>query len=257
MKDPAEMILRQINKSLRRERPQQVEPQESAYLPPPIGTVERVSNQPRKVLTYYETLPGKSLVDDYKLMLLWQENWSHFGFEPIVLSEFHAKKHLWFDEMELKAKSLPTVNTPEYERACYIRHLAFAEAGGGLCVDYDVFCYKAFPIQPIPDVLQCFQRYIPSVLFGSPIAYNKFARKILDYQVGRIDTEEFLRPHVSDMHILKNTDGDWKNDSVSLVKNFGDLGWEESPFVHFSSGSMGTAKKLPKWKFIKELRPWK
>jgi len=263
MNDPAQEFIDNAKRNLMRRggkgKPLPVHAPSTAPMWPPLFCDSPShSEKRRKVFTYYEPIPGKTLVNDFKLLLLWKENWKHFGFDPVVLSEAQARLHPWYDEMDEKVKRLPSVNTPGYERACYVRHVAYSVAGGGLCVDYDLFCYRPLTLSEIPHVeaataqLVCFQGHIPSMLFGSSLAFNALARAILDYKVGEIDTEEFKRPHVSDMHILKNSPGDWKRDIPGLVKNFGELGWEVSPCVHWASSAMG--KHQPKWKHIKELR---
>lgn len=207
------------------------------------------------IYTYYTPLPNRSPEDEYRLILLWKKNWECAGFTPVVLNEWHARQHRLYERLSNRLATLPTVNLPEYERACYLRHLAYAQVGGGWCADYDVFCYgdvaKAIEGLKLPvSMLHILQQHVPSLMVGNAKAIERLILGIIDYKVDAKDTKEFGRPHVSDMHVLLN--GGCQHHQHDLVKNYGENGWESSTFVHYSSGSM--QKLMPKWKHIPTLR---
>lgn len=211
----------------------------------------------RKVYTYYAPLNGRNPEDEYRLLLLWKSNWKAMGYDPVVLNEWHARRHLAYQAFNERIKELPSINPPEYERACYLRHLAYSMVGGGIVADYDLFCYDdevpGFGEYDKPsNTLQCYQQHVPSLMIGNTKAFDEFIRGIMEYKVGVQDVTEFGRPHVSDMHILLK--GNVKHERKNLVKNYGEQAWEEFPFTHWSSGAMSVNKMNPKWKFISELR---
>lgn len=208
----------------------------------------------KKVFTYYSGT-GQNPYDDWQLLRLWQLNWAHFGFEPVILNEYIARKHPKYDKFNDRIKSYPTINPVDYERACYIRWLAFAQVNGGVCCDWDLFVYEkpeTLNYQTPPKVLQSYQEHVPSLVWGSRYAFEAIIDGIMDYEVGVQDTADFNKPHVSDMYMFYHQSLPYK--SKKLVKNFGESGWDTSPFIHFSSGSM--KGHLPKHKHIQQLRNW-
>lgn len=206
-----------------------------------------------KVHTFWQAVPGLNLEDEYKLLLLWRNRWARAGFEPIVLNEYIARKHPLWAEFEQRINLLPSINPPPYERGCYVRWLAVAQAGGGIMVDFDCMPYGKYDWPTtMPTNLVSLQGYTPSVVYGNASAFEKVCRAFMGYEVGVQDMEHTMRPHVSDMLILLR--GNVPYQQRHVVKMFGEDGWEEAPFVHYSSSSMSTAKKLPRYKWIPELR---
>lgn len=90
--------------------------------------------QKPKVYTYYETI----FEDGPQMLEIWRRKWSEAGFNPVVLDRSHAMRHPKYVELNRRVGQLPTINGIDYERACYIRWLAFDLMGGGLMVDWDV-----------------------------------------------------------------------------------------------------------------------
>ena len=67
----------------------------------------------------------------------WKDTWSSAGWKPMVLTRQHAERHPLFAELSAKFKSFPFTNDPEYEMACFYRHIAMTVVGGGYLADYD------------------------------------------------------------------------------------------------------------------------
>lgn len=207
-----------------------------------------------KIYTYHSNLAGNNPEHATKLLLLWKENWKHFGLEPIVLNEYIAREHPLFEAMNQKIGELPTINPPDYERACYLRYLAMSQVEGGLHSDHDLFCYVQPNFGKPTDKLVSFQTHIPSLLHGNKNAYEAAIAGIMAYQVSEKDLEGANQPHVSDMHMFLR--GGIPFTSRNEVRNYLDPGWEKSKFVHFSNGSTKPAGKSPRHLHIKQLRNW-
>jgi hypothetical protein len=207
------------------------------------------------IFTYYNPAGG-DIEDDYRLLLLWKKNWEHFGYTPVVLSEFHARQHPLWNAFNSRIEKFPTINPIEYEKTCYHRYLAYRVAGGGLCSDWDLFAYvvRDLPKTP-PEKLVSYQGHVPSLIHGSDHAFDEIIRGMMNYEVSQKDIDpNYNRPHVSDMHILLR--GDLQYEKKQQVKNYTEPGWEKAKFVHYSTGTMAPNKRIPKHKFIQELRNW-
>lgn len=186
-----------------------------------------------------------------RLLLLWKQNWMHHGFTPIVLNEYHARKHPIYEAFEKRIANLPSINPHGYDRACYLRWLAYSVAGGGLCGDYDCFTYVGPKMFGAPQgKLIGYQGHIPSLVHGTRKAMESVIKGIMDYQVSDKDLEN-NRPHVSDMQIFYH--GGVKYTPGELVQNYGTQGWEKSDVVHFANVTVGNK---PKHEIIKQLRNW-
>src|SRR5689334_12399815 len=107
-------------------------------------------SNPRYIFSYFTALPDMDLAGERILISLWAERWRAFGFTPIVLSEWHARKHPAFEVFDEAVSKLPSINPKGYDLACYYRWLACEVAakayqnGDGLIVmaDYDVWPYQ-------------------------------------------------------------------------------------------------------------------
>jgi hypothetical protein len=206
-----------------------------------------------KIYTYRDHVPQLSIEDETRLILLWKDAWEKIGYEPIVLNEWVARSNKLFPVVNDIVSKLPSINPETYDRACYLRWLAMAEVGGGIMADYDVFPYdrwKPHARKHLPDQLHGYQKHVPSLVQGSKKAFLNVLNAFLHYEVTERDVENG-KPHVSDMLILLNA----KVPMIQTheVKNYGEEGWETSKLTHFSTSSMSPAK-LPRWKFVPQLR---
>jgi hypothetical protein len=226
-----------------------------------------------KLFTYHSVVPQLSIVDETKLILLWQEHHRKLGYDPVVLNEYIARKHPKYEELCAKIQTLPSINPGSYDRACYLRWAALAAVGGGVMMDYDCFIYDPAGFKFAKSKTVCFQGHVPS-LFSSPQdKYNAMVEAILNYQVterdrvgsdGGSDTAMWDAPanwkhqelagkfHVSDMYMLMYKV--IEHDQKSVVKMYGEDGWETAPAVHYSTSTMTPAKLLPRWQHIPKLR---
>lgn len=229
--------------------------------------------QPRKLMNvycYYSDIPQLPAYDELKLIMIWRERWKSMGFEPVVLSEYQARQHPDFGAIARDLDKLPSVNPAGYDKACYYRWIAMAVAApyNGIMSDYDVL-----PRAPdhdgqvrggmmrLTDItgaqaggMQFHQGPVPSLVRGSTSAFQQ----IVDYfrrcaQVGEYKQEKINgQPHVSDMYLIEQflagkPDGFQVFNSVKL---WGEQGWQDAAFTHFSNSVMLPAGKAPRWKHV-------
>jgi hypothetical protein len=166
-----------------------------------------------------------------------------------VLTQAQAELHpLYATLVDHFYKHLPTVNPPLYERACYVRWLAMAVAGGGWMSDADVIPYSLYPFVPCSDTLTVFSQgnITPCLVYGSSSEYERVVRDIfLTHQKG-----VYAENHASDQDILQINAH--KVRQVELVALYNTDGWKQSSVVHFNNDSMGCAQ--PRSELIPPLR---
>lgn len=214
-------------------------------------------SQPTPVYTYFDPVPGISIEETTRLILLWKENWEHFGYEPRVLNESFARRHPLYKEFSERIARFPTVNKKEYDRACFLRWLAMSTVKGGLMADYDVFTYKAdLGLAKIPPPLCIvYQGHVPSLVYARQQGYDRMIEAFMKYEVSIKDVEETIgQPHVSDMYILYRDPQFTPYEKLHIVKNHGEDGWKEAPLVHYANGAMN--RHQPRHAHIKGLRNW-
>lgn len=148
--------------------------------------------------------------DHLHIVQIWLRNWFAGGWNPRLLRLRHAMSYPGFEQYHRKFARLPTVNWRAYEMTCYLRWLAFAEAGGGVFVDYDIM---NFPVSRIPiaagqcgqgELLISYPKYWPMLLFGNRTATERLIRALAEYEA---DPERDVydgKPHISDMIIVRN-----------------------------------------------------
>ena len=164
---------------------------------------------------------GTGMTDqaDSALLQLWTDEWSHMGWEPIILSLHDAKKHSRFHEYYQKVQQIPlrgldglTVVNQEYNQLCYLRWLAMAAAtadatnnttkttsvarhGAFFMSDYDVL-----PIRPVEEEDDSIMdpkftvystgkegRGVPCLMSGSSAEWERMAWLLLDNAMQHLD----------------------------------------------------------------------
>lgn len=220
-----------------------------------------------KVFCYYTATPKLPVFEEVGLQHCWADAWSAIGFEPIVLTEFHAQRHPKFGHLLPSLEKLPSVNPDFYDRACFLRWIAMAYAPVAkselfLMTDYDLLGYESAPFlhygsKAKPDFkrLVSFQGHVPCCVLGTRELFLQQAERFARYQVRPEDVHDGT-PHVSDMTILAHQSGAEPESYVrlDLVKGYSEAGWETAPAVHFSNSVM--TKLLPRSKNVRKLRPF-
>lgn len=228
-----------------------------------------------RIYSYYADVPDLNRFDEIKLSCLWRERWAAAGWDAVILNEYQARKHPFFDELDAVVSKFPTCNPTSYERACYLRWLALAQVGGGWMSDLDVFLAGKFQkpdnLDPLsmpivgtiyeilaePCVLDKIIIYqtpcCPCLVWCSP---ENALRLCKEFVKGIGNRPQDGRGHFSDQYALcdlvEKDKVDWIQ-TRDVVKLYSDKGWETAPLVHFASAVMNPAKMTPKWRHIPAL----
>lgn len=210
--------------------------------------------------TFYTFVDGIDQHDELRLIQQWQQHHERLGFETMVLQEFHAKQHPFYEDMLKAVRDFPSVNPKGYDTACYLRWLACATAqdmGQIIMMDYDLFLLPTVwddlnpllaPTGKEMQKLRVFQHHIPSLVSGSYDQYLAWCERFAEYKP---ETH-----HTSDMCIMEQ----WHMKdpqcftALPFVKLYTEQGWESAPAVHYSNSTMQPNKKVPRWKHVLNLR---
>lgn len=222
-----------------------------------------MSESKLKLFSYHTNLTHDGLEPEIRLITLWRHSWMALGVEPVVLNEWHARQHPMFERFDEAVRDMPTVNHPEYERACYLRWLALAQAGGGFMADYDVFpkCGEFPKSMKSKGRLYILQQRgpCPSFVYASKETAEWVCEQFMTGQFGKRAIDG--RDHYSDMYCLedmwgveeKKAEKERRIQLFDHVLGYMDEGWEKARFVHFSNGSMQPRGLKPRWKHIPTL----
>jgi len=212
-----------------------------------------------KIYTFHTSVPSHDMDGEIRLLNLWRQRWIDFGAEPVVLNEWHARQHPYYGEFAAAIAKLPTVNSAEYERACYIRHLALAYVEGGWMMDYDVFPKLGHTLPKFKSAqlakLHLMQAncICPCMFYATTEVAERLCQEFASGRTGLRKMGE--RDHYSDQYSivdLVEAKADWIVQHNRLL-GYGDEGWGESEFVHFSNASTIQRGMTPRWKTIPEL----
>lgn len=115
------------------------------------GTGPQPSSARPVIYTFFERIndenrhTGMDTDSDDELLRAWKDKWTAAGWEAVILSMDHARRHPKFEEFEERLKLVPMNGTGGaglnrlYNELCFYRWLAMSAAGGGWMSDYDVF----------------------------------------------------------------------------------------------------------------------
>lgn len=198
-----------------------------------------------KVFTYFQDFGSNNSNLHLELLDIFVKNWQEFGFQVEVLSEIDAKKSPIYKTFKKIVSRYPTVNSREYEKACFLRWLALAQVGGSFQTDYDVlnFGFHAedyrriisdhawigkdriinFDVGRVPCAVHVEGALEPKGLIA--ILSNKTLAKKAETKINGLR-------HVSDMHMFANLK---IGDSIEICH----LAEHSFPLRHYSSDSTG------------------
>jgi hypothetical protein len=146
-------------------------------------------NDKRPIMhTFYYSIPksegrstGMSEQDDEKLLLEWKNFWALAGWRPKVLGLNTAKQHPFYDEFVQALEGMPF---GFYDKLCFIRWLAIAQAGGGFMSDYDTFPLHDFLADgmnlPNTGNFTMYENLVPSVVSASDKEYLRIAKLMVE-----------------------------------------------------------------------------
>jgi hypothetical protein len=188
------------------------------------------------IYTFFSPVAGIS--GQAEVIRVWELSWRRRGWTPRILTPRDAQAHPRFKEFDVRVRTYPTANNPEYERLCYIRWLALAQVGGGWMTDTDVINYAFFPQVrelefEIPE-----KAYVPCVAWSKP-----GSTRAIDLIMGHGPIPSWPanmqaeKNHMSDMLIFQNrlvNGNDLGDHDQAIVSEFGDADWKRYPLTHFS-----------------------
>jgi hypothetical protein len=196
---------------------------------PPVETVTEQCSGPN-VFTYFDDINRPNEVE---LMKYWKSSWRKHGWTPVILGDADFSSVKGSERFKASVSKLPTINTKEYELACYKRWLAMS-VRGGLMVDYDVLNYGFTPDMAVKQngTLVFYEAKIPSAVLGSARQFQRMCNELERYEPCKEDNIDG-KPHVSDMFVVQRL---WENNGfkhVPVMKQFGEDGWKDALLVHY------------------------
>lgn len=207
--------------------------------------------------SFYGSVPDLDTEAELRLSILWRERWSAIGFEPVILNSWIAQKHPYHKEFYEAICKLPSCNPTSYERFCYERWMALAQAGGGWMSDLDVFPthHLTKELRTNWDKIAVFQApCCPSFVACSKENAERLCLEFATANIGNRPQGE--RAHYSDQYAISDLVEHQKVDWIGVndvVKQYPDPGWEHAVLIHFPNAALGPRGKTPKYKHIPQL----
>jgi hypothetical protein len=187
------------------------------------------------VYTYHQWLQGWG--DQSEILELWRSSWERNGWNPVVLDELKASQHpSWMHLNTVKRHQFPSRNPKGYDLACWHRWFAFAVAGGGMMVDYDVINngFKPGDLSPAEPVIH--EQYrVPCCVSADRRGAEQIVSDIMNHGPKVRDG------HYSDMFFFQDSAYRHTKD----CREFRHDGWERAKLIHFATGAChqaGTTK---------------
>ena len=189
-----------------------------------------------KVFAYYHNPKETCWPYPDKLIACWHDSWKRNGFEPHLLTESDARQHERFEEAYELADRLPTVNHRIYERACWLRWLAYIRAAPGVFSDYDVINYGLKSEQiPTGDLVCLSTSGNPGCVYATAAGAKEFTDYWMSHATELV--REFNgQPHISDLYVFERWFAGPKLDLCRGTDHTD--GADNSPLVHLHNGSL-------------------
>lgn len=171
----------------------------------------------------------------------WWDSFGTRGFTPVILDENDARKNPRFNEISGVIDSLPTVNSKRFERACWLRWLAYETVAPAFFVDFDIINFGFSPNTVVcnrPMMSHDARQSGPCSVWATPLGIQYFIEHF------RIATDfahyDWEGTHTSDMLLF-----------LRCFPAHVPMCWEvacpqamTAPLVHFNNGSL-----KPEWRY--------
>jgi len=168
----------------------------------------------------------------------WRSSWSLRGFTPVLLTEENARLHPRFSEIDAIVSEYPTTNYRVFERACWLRWLAYALKAPGLFSDYDCINFTLTP-DMVPEgegLLPLEAPVSPAFFYSTESGINCFIDAIGG--AGRLITQFNGGQHVCDMLLMRDI---WPYYYKALATSYVDIIVGRSELAHcvnFNNGGV-------------------
>jgi hypothetical protein len=198
------------------------------------------------VFSYYHDL--RAVTPQHSALLdFWWLRWQDAGFNPRVLSAYHAQPAPDYEKYFQRVNTLPTVNVRHYETACWLRWLALAAVvpAGGFMVDWDVFPRPGlFRPEHVPctDGLHLLDsEYIPCAVWMTADGFQRSYGTWVHRPEMIVSATSLIqsKPHVSDMSLIQYVVPHvyrWPRGKFCRRFHLADAG--DFPLWHFASESV-------------------
>ncbi|CAE7802826.1 sirt2 [Symbiodinium sp. CCMP2592] len=219
---------------------------------------------PRVMHTFYEPTTNDAREHPRKQTLAsWEYHWRRAGWHTRVLGLDDAKKSAFYKQLLVRLNRIPLGPNPAYEKMCYLRYLAMAEAGGGWMSDYDTLPMQLLATSGLMDKgrFTVLQGHVPALMSGSQEEWRRMSVLLTESAI--LMTRQTPMPRlVSDMHAmaglvnksgLKNksfdalTSYNWVADATTYVRPDSECGDFRSFHlaIHVSHASLTEGLGLP------------
>lgn len=181
-----------------------------------------------KVYCYHEAMFGPGYQKGAETCIaLWRKSWERKGWETHVLRRADAMGDPRYRAFVAKIRQFKTINPLSYEEACWVRWLAFAQAGGGVMTDWDAINIYMTPYdQPPQDEIAIWDSTgVPCAVSASAPQAHDIVEYILKY------ADDTGLTHYSDMILFRGAPWRW----AGLCVGIGTEGWHKAPVLHFST----------------------
>lgn len=174
-----------------------------------------------KIYTYYQNINHSS---QNELIDLWKISWSRQGYEPVVLNLEDAKKHPYFEALNIEMRRIFTEITgrqiTEYGMSCWFRWLAYAmQTEEKFYVsDYDAINVN-FPIAEPKDKIHLMDNDCPFLASGTPKQFKNLCKAFMEVSDQRIAILKQQASHYHDQDFFQYNFMPHCNDSAEDLRN--------------------------------------
>ena len=174
-----------------------------------------------KIYTYYEDI---NFHKQNELLELWKLSWARHGYEPIVLGLDDAKKHPYFETLNIEMrrifKEITGRQIDEYGMSCWFRWLAYASQSDEkfYVSDYDAINVN-FPIAEPSNKLHLMDAACPFLASGTPVQFEALCKAFVEVSSERIETLKRQANHYHDQEFFQYNFISLNNDFAEDLRN--------------------------------------
>ena len=194
------------------------------------------------VYAYYEPVLAFPVEIELQLISYWDESWRRRGWNTALLNNEIATQHPSYDKFVVAVRALPTRNKKDYMLQCFVRWLAFLQAGGGMISDYDCINYAYYPPSSVDfsyltSYSDCIPAYVTAGTAAAELLVQTYIQSGADIEKFRLHSHMYVSGtlELSDMTLLSYYRDRFKY--AHIVKNFMWDGWDTAQLVHYHHGS--------------------